>query len=276
MIDAARLQRLIERLQARAQPALLADLVVFRVADVDAGHAQPEVASFVAQHVAGFGWRDGVLVMSDDARDIDARTTLLADAAMKLRDAGLIRGWRNEALAVGQPALSTIERAACRPLGITTEAVHLNAYAGTDHLFVARRAAHKQIDPGLWDNLVGGMVSAGETLQQTLEREAWEEAGLRIDFDSLIRGRRFQMRRPVSEGLQSEIIHVYDANLPADASLANQDGEVAAIERRALDEVVDAIERDEFTLESALVTLESLTRGSRGETPAPFYKRLAS
>jgi len=80
------------------------------------------------------------------------------------------------------------------------------------------------------------------------------------------------MRRPVAEGLQSEIIHVYDALLPDDVSLRNQDGEVDAIERRTLDEVIKAIENDEFTLESALVTLESVTRRARIDTVAEFFR----
>ena len=112
----------------------------------------------------------------------------------------MITGWRDEALSVGNPPLAIIERAACRPLGITTEAVHLNAYVDTDTLLVARRAAHKQIDPGLWDNLVGGMVPAGESLQHALAREAWEEAGLQLDRLQVERGRLFHVRRPVTEG----------------------------------------------------------------------------
>lgn len=269
MIDAARLQPLIARLQARARPPRPAGLIALRIAGIHVGDAQPAVAGFIAQHVDGFALSGGALVMRDDRVDFDACTALLAEAALKLRDAGLVTGWRNEALAVGRPALATIERAACRALGITSEAVHLNAYADADTLIVARRAPHKQIDPGLWDNLVGGMVPTGETLQQALEREAWEEAGLRLDLASLTRGRSFHVQRPVPEGLQSEIIHVYDAMLAPGTSLANKDGEVAAIERRTLNELVDAIERDEFTLESALVTLESLTRRS-GEASAPF------
>ena len=271
MIDAARLQRLIARLQTRAQAPRPAGLIAVRIAGVRVGDAQPAVAHFIAQHVDGFALSNCELSIADDSLGHDARTALLAEAALKLRDAGLVTGWRNEALAVGRPALATIERAACRALGITSEAVHLNAYADSDTLIVARRAQHKQIDPGLWDNLVGGMVSAGENLRQTLEREAWEEAGLRLDQAALKRGRSFHMRRPVPEGLQSEIIHVYDAMLSPQTSLANQDGEVAAIERRTLNEVVDAIERDDFTLESALVTLESLTRRSVGEASALFY-----
>lgn len=271
-MDVARLRRLTDRLQARARPPLAADLIALFIANTHVGDTQPAVARFVARQVDGFVLKNGVLSISDARLDIDARTALLAEAAAKLRAAGMITGWRDELLSVGNPPLAIIERAACRPFGITTEAVHLNAYADLDTLIVARRAAHKQIDPGLWDNLVGGMVPAGESLQQALAREAFEEAGLHLERVELQRGRCFQMRRPVPEGLQSEIIHVYDAALPAGLSLRNQDGEVEAIERRTLEAVIDAIEHDKFTLESALVTLESATRRARVNTSAGLFR----
>ncbi len=271
-MEHARLQRLIGRLHARAQPALPPDLIALVIGGTRVGDAQPAIAQFVARKVDGFRLSGDVLTHADATLDFKARSALLAEAANRLRDAGLIAGWRDEALSVGNPPLATIERAACRPLGITTEAVHLNAYAGADTLLVARRASHKQIDPGLWDNLVGGMVPAGESLQQALEREAWEEAGLKLDHVTLQHGRWFRMRRPVAEGLQSEIIHVYDASLRAEPGLNNQDGEVDAIERRTTDDVIGAIEHDEFTLESALVTLESLTRRTDIETPAGLFQ----
>jgi 8-oxo-dGTP pyrophosphatase MutT (NUDIX family) len=192
-----------------------------------------------------------------------------------LRDAGLVPGWRDEALDVAAtprgPVLAAIERAACRPLGIATTAVHLNAYTEDGELVVARRSAHKQIDPGRWDNLVGGMVPHGETLEQALEREAWEEAGIELDRIEVHHGRAFALLRPVAEGVQCETIHVYDATLSARTEPRNQDGEVDAIETRPIAAVVDAIERDEFTLESALATVESLTRRGRIETPAGLF-----
>ena len=104
------------------------------------------------------------------------------------------------------------------------------------------------------------MVPHGETLEQALEREAWEEAGIGLDRIEVHRGRAFSLMRPVPEGLQHETIHVYDATLAANMEPKNQDGEVDAIETHPVADVVDAIERDEFTLESALVMIESLTR----------------
>lgn len=276
MPSAARLWSICERLQSRAQPARPAGLCRFVVAGHTAGWTQPEVASFLAQRAAGFIEADGTLHLNDEGLDTAARSALLFEAALRLRDAGLIRGWRDEQLAIRVPpsseVLATVERAACRALGITTEAVHLNAYADDGTLVVARRAPHKPIDPDRWDNLVGGMVPAGEALEQALEREAWEEAGLELDRIDVHHGRSFHVRRPVPEGYQSERIHVYDAALGPDASCANQDGEVAVIAHRSIADVVAAIEDDEFTLEAALATLESLTRRGAYATPDGLFE----
>ena len=271
MLKQQRLQRLIDRLHARAQPPLFTGLVALTIEGVRIGDVQPAVARFIAEKVNGFSLSGETLVLAAGTLDFKARSELLANAASQLRDAGMITGWRAEALSVGNPPLAVIERAACRPLGIATEAVHLNAYLDAETLVVAQRAAHKQIDPGLWDNLVGGMVPAGESLQQALAREAWEEAGLQLDRVRLQRGRSFQVRRPVTEGMQSETIHVYDTLLPPDMHPHNRDGEVDAIEPRNVEDVVGAIERDEFTLEAALVTLESIARRTAVKTPAGLF-----
>jgi len=272
VLEQQKLQRLINRLHARAQPPLPTGLVALIIDGTRVGDTQPAIARFIAENVDGFSMSRESLVLADGTLDFKGRSELLADAAGQLRDAGLIAGWRDEALSVGNPPLATIERAACRPLGIATEAVHLNAYVDAGTLLVAKRAAHKQIDPGLWDNLVGGMVPAGESLHQALAREAWEEAGLQLNRIQLQRGRSFHVHRPVTEGMQSEIIHVYDTSLPPGLHPHNRDGEVDAIERRKIEDVVSAIERDEFTLESALVTLESLARRSATETRAGLFR----
>jgi 8-oxo-dGTP pyrophosphatase MutT (NUDIX family) len=271
VLQRQRLQRLIDHLHARAQPALPAGLIPLIIEGTRVGDVQPEVARFLGEKVDGFSLSDQNLTLDRATLAFAARSKLLANAAEQLRDAGMISGWRDEVLAVGNPPLAVVERAACRPLGITTQAVHLNAYVGADTLLVARRAAHKQIDPGLWDNLVGGMVPADETLEQALAREAWEEAGLRLDSVRLQRGRSFHVRRSVPEGLQSEIIHTFDTSLPPDLPLRNRDGEVDAIDARKIEDVVAAIERDEFTLESALVTLESVARRDAITTPTGLF-----
>ncbi len=264
MIDAARLRALQDLLLRRAQQPPPRDWLPVVIAGREVGIASPEVASFLAAATPHFALVDSRLVMRDDSLDAAERTARLHDAALRLRDAGWLRGWRDEPLDVraapDAPPLAVIERAACRTLGIATTAVHLNAFAGDGRIWVARRAAHKQIDPGLLDNLVGGMVPAGEDEQTALAREAMEEAGLDISGWPLQRGGRIRFTRPVPEGFQVEDVQVFDATLPPQARPRNRDGEVAEIECRDVPAVVAAIEHEEFTLEAALVTLDALLR----------------
>lgn len=271
----ARLQQLLGRLQARARPAEDAGLITLRMSGAGIGYLDKEVANLLAHDCAGFAWTGDVL-LADGGSTIEERSELLARAATLLRDRGVLRGWRNETLAVragaGPEYIAVVERAACRPLGITTTAVHLNAWADGNAMFVARRSAHKAIDPGMWDNLVGGMVPAGETVLDALAREAREEAGIALAALTLQRGHKLHVRRTVPEGFQSEVIYVFDATLPQGLALQNEDGEVAAIERRHVDEVVAAIERDEFTLESALVALDSLLRRAGVAAPGGLFE----
>ncbi|MFN3564357.1 MAG: DUF4743 domain-containing protein [Burkholderiaceae bacterium] len=263
-LDRARLLALQRRLLARADVPPPQTWVAVRIAEHAIGVTSRDIARFLAAREPRCMLSERGLEFVAEGFDYRDRCALLADAAFRLRDEGLLQGWRDEQLDVrplaGGAALATIERAACRPLGIATCAVHLNAFARNGALFVARRADDKPIDPGLWDNLVGGMVGAGETELDALAREAKDEAGLDLAALAPTRGGLLRERRPVREGYLIESVQVFDAVLPAGCEPRNEDGEVAAIELRDVADVLAAIERDEFTLEAALVTLDGLLR----------------
>lgn len=229
------------------------------------GSARPDVAHALADAALGFFVENEHLVLRDSEMDFEARTQVLHLAALWLQENDLIFEWRNETLAVHadlkQPPVARIERAACRALGLTTFSVHLNAWSG-EELWLARRAPHKAIDPGLWDTLVGGVVTANESERVALDREAYEEAGLVMSRYNPVACRRIHVWRPVPEGYQSEVIRVFDVQLPPLAQPVNHDGQVDLIERRSIDRVLDAMEANQFTLEAALSTLESLSRQS--------------
>ncbi|MEA1886679.1 MAG: NUDIX domain-containing protein [Bacteroidota bacterium] len=57
--------------------------------------------------------------------------------------------------------------------------IHLHIINGKGHIFLQKRSIKKDIQPGKWDTSVGGHVNPGETPEQALVREAWEEAGLK-------------------------------------------------------------------------------------------------
>lgn len=195
---------------------------------------------------------------------IGTLTASLAELAFALRDAGAAHAWRHEQLAVTDTqgrTLGTVERAVVRPLGITTFAVHLAGYSPDGRHWLQQRSLTKANDPGLWDTLMGGMVPASDTLQQALERETWEEAGLRLDqLSDLRHGGRISTRRPTGDGRGGYVVeHIdwYRCTVPDGVAPANQDGEVAQFQLMDGKQVLNGLQRDEFTTEAALILVES-------------------
>jgi 8-oxo-dGTP pyrophosphatase MutT (NUDIX family) len=236
------------------------------------GWIDPQLAPLLAPPDGPFELLDGALALAPDPGAPAARSEALERAARRLLQAGAVREWRGEQLDVrgedGTP-LATIERAACRALGIETRSVQLNAFRADGSLVAARRAAHKLSDPNRRDNLAGGMIAAGEQDHEALAREAYEEASLRTGPLAPARGSRFRVQRRVAEGLMVETVQVFDVRLPDGFVPANRDGEVAAFEELPIARAVDAIERGEFTLQSSMAILDALRRGAGGPGPRP-------
>ena len=201
-----------ERLAARADVDPIAPRAALRSAD--GRHMLGSLEAALARRLvdeglllpdsrAGDGWR------LPDASDIDGS---LAAVARWLQANRLGGRWRDELLAVdnaeGLP-VAAIERAAVRPLGIATHAVHLVGWRADGRVWIQQRALDKATDPGLWDTLMGGLVAAHESIATTLERETWEEAGLRIaELEAVRPFTRISVRRPVSDGYMVEHIAV--------------------------------------------------------------------
>lgn len=190
--------------------------------------------------------------------DTTAALNVLAD---RLRNCGLCGPWRNEQLRVpgpnGEP-VGTIERGAVRVLGLATQAVHLVGHTDDGHMWVQQRSFEKPNNPGQWDTLMGGMVSAADTLQQALARETWEEAGLHVAaLHGVVHGGHVDFARPADEaggaGYMVERIDWFQATVPDVLVPVNQDGEVERFELIPLDEVHSRLAQGAFTPEAALV-----------------------
>jgi 8-oxo-dGTP pyrophosphatase MutT (NUDIX family) len=207
---------------------------------------------------------EGVHAVDDDPSEA------LAPVNLALRDAGLVRAWRNELFALPHPGtlqpLARIERAAARFWGTLTLGAHATGFVrGADgrpsHLWIAQRAFTKATDPGRFDNLVGGGVGLGQTPRETLVREAFEEAGLApAEVAAATPGPVIGLARDIAEGYQQEWLHAFDLELPADRTPVNQDGEVAAFRRMSLAEAAALAAGDTMTVDAALVTLDFLLR----------------
>jgi 8-oxo-dGTP pyrophosphatase MutT (NUDIX family) len=210
------------------------------------GWLQPELAARLARWPAVFTSGAEKVVLVDAAG--------LGPVVETLAQEGFIPGWRNERYRIAD--LFDLERAAARPFGLTTQAVHLNGVVG-ERMWLARRSPTKPIDPGMLDNLVGGGVTAGLTELQVLVKEAWEEAGISAELaQKATPGGTISVLREVPQGVQSEIISIYDLELPEDFQPRNQDGEVSEFQLLAF----AAVERETLTYEAGLVVRDYFNR----------------
>jgi 8-oxo-dGTP pyrophosphatase MutT (NUDIX family) len=221
------------------------------VGSIEASLAQDLMDDGLPLKVASGGWQ---LIGPAEAS--------LAEVARWLDAQGRGGRWRNELLAVTDEAdrpVAAIERAAVRPLGITTHAVHLVVRTAAGAVWVQQRALDKATDPGSWDTTMGGLRSAAETVHDTLERETWEEAGLRLEqLQSLVPHGRVTVRRPLQDPPQAymvEHIDTFSAVLADGVAPVNQDGEVAAFDCLPIGALRRQLRQDCFTLEAALVLL---------------------
>jgi 8-oxo-dGTP pyrophosphatase MutT (NUDIX family) len=228
------------------------------------GWLQPELAARLAAWPAVFSsGPEKVVLLEPDA---------LAPILEQLAQEGFIPGWRNERYRIAD--LFEVERAAARPFGLTTAAVHLNGIAsGARHMWIARRSPTKPIDPGMLDNLVGGGIAAGLSVEQTLIKEAWEEAGIPPELvRAATRGGTVNILREVPEGVQSEVISVYDLVLPEGFEPKNQDGEVAGFQCLPFAEVQRLLREPgkftpQFTLDAELVAQDYFSRARLAPAP---------
>ncbi len=253
----------LKGLQAEANQPPALPRMPFYVQNMKIGSVEPVFTHGLALQTNGYareqllkeehsGWH---LVLGQS--DVTSRLNQLAEL---LRDAGLAGAWRNEQLAVRNESglqIGTIERGAVRALGIATLAVHLVGRCPDGRFWVQQRAFDKPNDPGKWDTLMGGIVSAADTVETALERETWEEAGLNIaDLQNLRYGGRLSNCRPSSDGAAAymqEYIEWYVATVPESLMPINQDGEVAQFALMDEAHLVAAMQRGDFTLEAALI-----------------------
>ena len=258
-----------DSISARAQVDPPPDFPRLRIAGHDCGWVAQDVPQWLAAFPGEVRIEPGAAHLLPELAGAPASagrsravSDLLARIATALADAGRLNGWRNELLDVvadDGTVLGVIERAAVRPLGIATHAVHLNAWTDSGQLWIARRSLAKTTDPGMWDTLVGGLVSAAETPESALVRESWEEAGLLPHH--LKEGRRsgqFLVRRILPEGYQIEHVTVVDTVLGPEVVPENQDGEVVALRTATPAEVLEMVADGVFTLEAALAMKISL------------------
>jgi 8-oxo-dGTP pyrophosphatase MutT (NUDIX family) len=190
-------------------------------------------------------------------------TGALLRIGQALGAAGLVAASHPEWLHITGPdhqPVGSVQRGLARLLGLTTHSVHLVGLTDQGHCWVQQRAPSKAEDPGMWDTLVGGTQGLGETPGVALERELWEEAGLRPAQLSacLPCGEILVTQARGSDGLAFQVEHIrcFVSLLTEGLEPRNQDGEVIGFDCLAPTQLVERLQAGLFTLEAACVLLQ--------------------
>ncbi len=83
--------------------------------------------------------------------------------------------------------------------------VHLHVFNSRGELYLQKRPAWKDIQPGRWDTAVGGHVDYGETIAEALRREVREELGITEFTPEAVAVYEFRSER------ERELVYVYRA-----------------------------------------------------------------
>lgn len=208
--------------------------------------------------------RDGIYLQTDCWLSMGDALQHLAADWQKL---GILKGWRNEKFDVFDAEnnkLFELERAAFRPFGLQSRAIHVNGLVWSEQqwqFWISRRSPQKVVAPNKLDNLVGGGVSCGESIIEALRRESYEEAGLPpAYFLNSQPNARLHSLRSVSRGLHNEILYIFDVVLPEEVIPENQDGEVAGFYKMTIPQLIATMQTDALMADSQLVTLQALQR----------------
>ncbi len=188
-----------------------------------------------------------------------------ARAADVFHRSGFFFQWRDELLDVRDlmtgEIVSRAERGLFRYFGMATQCVYAVGVDQAGRIFMSRRSETKQVDPGLWDTLAAGLVSAGEAPFVSLRRELAEEAGLDEGYALEAGGfSRFAVRRPVEEGWMHEDAFCLKVFVQDARSVHNVDGEVSVIECAGVDALLSRIERRLVPSDSAVAFLTALLK----------------
>lgn len=246
----------------------------FLIEGQQVGWLSPDVVRALTFRPAAFHFDQRGVSLAGRLRGPAARSDGLADAVSSLVAAGLIPRLRNERYDIraipGGPVLATLDRSAVPAFGVRAEGVHVNGLVHRDdglHLWVAVRAADKAVDPGKLDHIVAGGIPAGLGPDETLVKEAEEEASIPGTLAATARKvatisyiMAWDAPRQ-ARGMRRDTLHVYDLVLPADFVPRPNDDEVQRFELWPIARVAEAVhDTDRFKFNVNLVLIELFLR----------------
>ncbi|MBS91839.1 MAG: hypothetical protein CMM95_02145 [Rickettsiales bacterium] len=147
----------------------------------------------------------------------------------------------------GKNSFFNIQRSLLSIFGFPQYGVHCNAWSrknGNTFFHLAKRSRKLDDFPGLYDNLIGGGQPTGISIIQNLEKEAFEEAGLKKkSINKWKRGNTINYFHNHKNSAFFGIIFVYDLKIIEKSKFINMDGEVEKFDCFNVDEIYKILEK---------------------------------
>ena len=227
---------------------------------------------------------NGAVTFVSSLDTADKRSEAIMPGLEKLRDQGVITGWRDEIFPVtmgyGVPPLFRIERAAASLLGVRAYGVHVNGFVtlpdGEKELWVGKRAKNKQTFPSKLDHLVAGGLPDGMPPYECVIKECAEEASVP---ESLARNAKavglVSYTMNYKGCCKRDVLFCYDLELPVDFVPTPDDGEVESFTRDKISEVLEIMATTEdFKENCCLVIIDFAVRHGFITPDEPGYVKL--
>jgi len=187
----------------------------------------------------------------------ESRTRAVGHVMEKLRDMGVVKGWREELYPIAESFYSEpiflMERAAVSLLGVLEYGVHINglvqeAPGEEPKMWIARRSATKSKFPGMLDHIVAGGQPAGLSLMENVIKECEEEAGIPEEMAragiQATGAISYEGWDPKSSKISRVILFNYDLYLPSTFKPKPVDGEVEEFFLWTIDQTKESMAMD--------------------------------
>ncbi len=250
----------------------------FTIDGMALGHVPHDFARRLADFPQVFDVSDRAVGLAPTLKGFAERTAAVAEVLGRLREAGEIPRWRDEAYPVfrhwGDAPLLLMERAAVPLFGLRAYGVHLNGFVRGPEgvsLWVARRARNKATAPGKLDHLAAGGQPHGLGVMENLIKECAEEAGMAPELAArAVPVGLITYRCTWEEVLRDDVLFCFDLDVPTD-------GEVDSFALWPMSRVMKTIrDSDEFKFNVALVILDFAVRhGILGPDDADYEQIVA-
>lgn len=241
-------------------------LLNFEVDGVFLGKIRPAVADLLCSvdveapvfELQKEGGTAPYLTLSSGAgNSFEERTLAVARVTERLRDQGVVQGWRDELFPIAGSFYGTpsflMERAAVPLLGALEYGVHINGVVrddktGETKMWMARRSATKSKYPSMVDHMVAGGQPAGISLMDNVVKECMEEAGVpeavtRAGIQA-VGAISYENYHPSKDTVSRAVMFNFDLHLPQDFEPAPVDGEVQEFFLWSIEEVIQSIAKD--------------------------------